>query len=125
VAQAEGRIAGCLRRRRHLDRGAPGRDRVRRKRDAHLGHGVLRGAVPGGRPRHHRVGRVVLELSRIPADEGARRDQNDVVGNDASGQLNLEALERAIGPRTSPAVYATTTTTSAQPLSYSSWRRHQ
>jgi selenocysteine lyase/cysteine desulfurase len=41
--------------------------------------------------------------------------ENDVVGNDASGQLNLEALERAIGPRTGPAVYATTTTTLLSP----------
>src|SRR5713101_34144 len=34
-----------------------------------LGHGVLRGSAPGGRPRHHGAGRVRVELPRVPADE--------------------------------------------------------
>src|SRR5258707_3031670 len=47
-----------------------------RKRHARLGHGLLRDPVPGGRPRRHGAGRVPVELSRVPADEGACRDRD-------------------------------------------------
>ena len=32
---------------------------------------LLRGSIPGGRPRHHREGRVPVEPPRVPADEGS------------------------------------------------------
>ena len=74
AAEAEGRIADVYNAIAALI--APGRDRVRGKRHARLGHGVLGGSVPGGRPRNHRADRVRVELSRVPADEGARRDRD-------------------------------------------------
>ena len=76
AAEAADRIADVYDAVATLIGAQPGRDRVRGERHARLGHGVLRGSLPGGRPRHHRAGRVPVELPRVPADEGARGDRD-------------------------------------------------
>src|SRR5438093_6620262 len=75
AAKAEGRVADVDDAVATLT-GVPGGDPVRRKRHARLGHGVLRGCVPGGRPRRHRAGRVPVELPRLLTDEGAGGDRD-------------------------------------------------
>ena len=77
------------------------RDRVRGERHAGMGHGVLCHPLSLRRPRHHRAGRVRLELSRLPADEAARgrsRSTSSVTTPRAGGRGRARARDPAAHP---------------------------